>query len=209
MLLDNGFTYSAVDTDFAHRLGIDIKGTGRVLNSGTGAVSMRLAPDVVIDVPHQVHIRTTLTVIDFSRLAGEIDHPIDGVLGGDLLDQMAVGIYPAAKRLILMPSGSIKPRPGIHSREVPLVAGDHIDARINGRQVRLRVDLGSDSLVTLSDDAWNAILGDRADARSGSAVRVEGDRLVAERAGGNTLAFSGFEADGVVIDHSGALPDHE
>jgi hypothetical protein len=131
------------------------------------------------------------------------------VLGGDLLDHMAVGIYPAAKRLILMPSGSIKPRPSIHSREVPLVAGDHIDARITGRQVRLRVDLGSDSLVTLSDDAWNAILGDRAGARSGSAVRVEGDRLVAERAGGNALAFSCFEADGVVIDHSGALPDHE
>ncbi|HQS98185.1 MAG TPA: aspartyl protease family protein [Novosphingobium sp.] len=209
ILLDNGFSHTTLDAGFARRIGLKIRETGKTARSGTGEVSLGMAEGVSIEVPHQLNLTTATGIVDFSAVSARIKHPIDAVLGGDLLGQLAISIYPSQKILMLVPTGRITPRADVHSREIPLVSGDQIDAQINGQPVRLQIDLGLDGVVSLSDAAWKRVFPDDSKATKSSGARLEGADLAVRRIAGNTLAFSGVNVEGAPVENSGPMPGNQ
>lgn len=206
ILLDNGFSHTTLDAAFARRIGLNVQKTGKTARSGTGEVPLGMAEGVSIDIPNQLHLNTAAGVVDFSAVSARIQHRIDAVLGGDLLSQLALSIYPSQSILMLVPTGRAAPRAGIHSREIPLVSGDQIEAQINGQPVRLQVDLGSDGVVTLSDAAWKRVFPDDSKATKANSTRLDGAALTTRRIVGNTLSFSGVNIEGAPVDNSGPMP---
>lgn len=209
ILLDNGFSHTTLDAGFARRIGLNIRETGKTARSGTGEVSLGMAEGVSIEVPHQLNLTTATGVVDFSAVSARIKHPIDAVLGGDLLGQLALSIYPSQKILMLVPTGRVTPRADMHSREIPLVSRDQIDAQINGQAVRLQIDLGSDGVVSLSDAAWKRIFPNDGQATKGASTRFEGADLAVRRIPGNKLTFAGVNVEGVPVENSGPLPGNQ
>jgi hypothetical protein len=209
ILLDNGFSHTTLDAGFARRVGLNIRETGKTARSGTAEVSLGMAEGVSIEIPNQLNLTTATGVIDFLPLAARLKHPIDAVLGGDILGQLAISILPSRKILMLAPTGRATPRAGTHSREIPLVSGDQIDAEINGQPVRLQIDLGSGGAVSLSDDAWKRIFPNDDHATKGVSLRIEGADLPTRRIPGNKLTFSGAVMEGVPVENSGPLPGNQ
>jgi predicted aspartyl protease len=206
ILLDNGFSHTTLDAAFARRIGLTIRGTDKTARSGTEEVPFGISEGVSIEAPNQLRLDGVAAIIDLSAMSAGMQHRIDAVLGGDLLGQLAISIHPSRNILMLVPSGSATPRPGMHSREIPLVAGDQIEGQINGQPVRLQIDLGSNGVVTLSDDAWKRVFPDDSKATKVDSIRVEGANLAGRRITGNTLSFSGTKIEGAPVDNSGPLP---
>ncbi|MGZ0075222.1 aspartyl protease family protein (plasmid) [Sphingobium limneticum] len=209
ILLDNGFSHTTLDAGFARRIGLTIHETGQTARSGTAEVSLGMAEGVSIEVPHQLALTTATGVVDFSAISARIKHPIDAVLGGDLIGQIALSIYPSQKIMMLVPTGRITPRPGVHSREIPLISGDQIDAQVNGQPLRLQIDLGSDGVVSLSDTAWKRVFPDDGHATKETGTRFEGADLAVRRIAGNKLTFGGANVEGVPVESSGPLPGNQ
>ncbi|NML13078.1 hypothetical protein HHL08_23610 [Sphingobium sp. AR-3-1] len=204
--LDNGFSHTTVDAAFARRIGLTIRETDKAARTGTGEVPFGIAESVSIEAPNQLRLDGAAAIVDFSAVSARMQHRLDAVLGGDLLGQLAISIHPSQNILMLVPSGSATPRAGMHSREIPLVAGDQIEGQINGQPVRLQIDLGSNGVVTLSDAAWQRIFPDDSKATRADSTRIEGVNLVGRRITGNTLSFSGTKIEGAPVDNSGPLP---
>ncbi|QSR20421.1 MULTISPECIES: aspartyl protease family protein [Novosphingobium] len=93
-----------------------------------------------------------------------------------------------------------------HSREIPVVSGDQIEAEINGHPVRLQIDLGLNGVVTLSDAAWNLVFPNDNQQAEGSSHRIEGANLMTRRTLGNRITFAGSTVEGAPVDNSDPLP---
>lgn len=206
ILLDNGSSHTALDAGFARRIGLKIRETGKTARTGTGELPLGMAEGVSIDVPHQLNFTTTTGVIDLSAAAAQMKHPVDAVLGADVIAHSALTIVPSRNVLMLVPSGSATPRTDAYSREIPLVSGDQIEAEVNGHPVRLQIDLGSNGVVTLSDAAWNRIFPNDGQPTEGSSTRIEGTNLLTRRTLGNRITFAGSTVEGAPVDSSGPLP---
>lgn len=209
VLLDNGFGHTVLDAGFARRIGVNAHDIEKSFKTGTGEMALGVATRITLDIPHQLHLSTAVGVVDFASLIAKIHHPIDAVVGEDHLNHMAIGIWPGRRALQFAPSGAIVPGTETHSRVIPLIDGDRIDAKLNGQPVNLKVDLGSDAMVSLSPTAWKRIFPNDSSAAIGTSIRAEGMNLTTRRLPDNKLAFSGFEAGGVVVESSGPLPDSE
>jgi|GEM_PF-1927291 len=209
ILLDNGSSNTALDAGFARRIGIKIRETGKAARSGTGELPFGIAEGVSIDVPHQLNFTGATGVVDLAAAAAQMKHPVDAVLGADVIARSALTIVPSRNVLMLVPSGRATPRTDAHSREIPLVSGDQIEAEINGHPVRLQIDLGSNGVVTLSDAAWNRIFPNGGQEAEGSSHRIEGNNLLTRRTLGNRITFSGSTVEGAPVDNSGPLPGNQ
>lgn len=209
ILLDNGASHTAVDAGFARRIGLKIRETGKAARSGTGELPLGIAEGVSIEVPHQLNFTGATGVVDLSAAAAQMKHPVDAVLGADVIAHSALTIVPARNVLMLVPSGRAAPRTDAHSREIPLVSGDQIEAEINGHPVRLQIDLGSNGVVTLSDAAWDRIFPNGGQQAEGSSHRIEGTSLLTRRTLGNRITLAGSTVEGAPVDNSGPLPGHQ
>jgi hypothetical protein len=209
ILLDNGSDHTALDAGFARRIGLKIRETGKAVRTGTGELPLGIAEGVSIDVPHQLNFTGATGVVDLSAASAQMKHPVHAVLGADVIAHSALNIVPSRKVLMLVPSGSVTPRTDAHSREIPLVSGDQIEAEINGHPVRLQIDLGSNGVVTLSDAAWNRIFPNGGQQAYGSSHRIKGENILTRRALGNIITFSGSTVEGAPVDNSGPLPGNQ
>lgn len=82
--------------------------------------------------------------------------PIDAVLGGDILNAMAIMVQPDKKLLSMVPSGAITIK-GPDTITIPLLPDSRINAELHGQPVILQVDLGYSGVVRLTDVAWHRI----------------------------------------------------
>lgn len=209
ILLDNGSSHTVLDAGFARRIGLKIRETDKAARSGTGELPLGIAERVSIDVPHQLNFTGATGVVDLSAASAQMKHPVDAVLGADVIAHSALTIVPSRNMLMLVPSGSATPRTDAHSREIPLVSGDQIEAEINGHPVLLQIDLGSNGVVTLSDTAWNRIFPNDGQATEGGSHRIEGTNLLTRRKMGNKVTFAGSTVEGAPVDNSGPLPGNQ
>lgn len=159
VLLDNGTGKTLVDRDFARRAGI-----GSRIAAGSALVGHSALPtwrtDVVnLELPRALTIRGSLLALDLTPMTKASHRPIDIVLGGDILDAMAVMIRPDSREFSLAPSGAITVK-GPDTVTFPLVAGNKVDAVIQGQRLRLQIDLGFSGAVRLTDAAWDRVFAD-------------------------------------------------
>lgn len=204
VMLDNGVDSSMIDTGFAKRAGIRLGAAARSMATGTAEVPGRYADDVRLDIPHHVSVSGPLIARDLEPLATIMGHPIDAVLGGDVVNTMAIGVIGSRHLLYLMPSGKIAPQE--KSVTVPLVNGSEVEAAINGKPNRLYVDLGSNGAVDLSNESWLRSIPEGVAVRRGQSTNGEGAIRTELTAANNDVTIGGATAHGVTIGRAGTIP---
>lgn len=198
VLLDNDSQPTLIDQDFARKAGIRLgEATGNI-STGTGRLSSRSTEAVRLDVPHMVTVEGELLATDLGPMSAAMGRPIAAVLGGDVLDRVAVMVRPDTHRLSIIGSGGITASAG--AIVVPLKAGNHMDALVNGQAVDLEVDFGFSVAVRLTDAAWRRIFPAGGAAETGTQTTADGVVRATEvaRAG---LRIGGASARTVPIDN--------
>ncbi|MDF0490149.1 retropepsin-like aspartic protease [Sphingomonas sp. H39-1-10] len=203
VLLDNGTGSSELDTGFAVRAGLRPEGPNRGVDTGSARVPERLVKNVEMAIPHHLTASGTFMTSDLAPLAKIMGHPIDAVLGGDVLNTMAVGVITSTRSLYLMPSGKVTPNAGI---AVPLINGTQVEAEVNGKPVRLYVDLGSNGIVNLSDDAWQRVIPSTSPVVKSQFTNGEGVIRTSLRSSDNTLKLGAATSTGIDIVNRGRDP---
>ena len=197
ILLDNGTGTTEVDTGFAARAGLKSEGPARVVSTGTAQMSVRTVDNVRIEIPHLLTVSGMIVTSDLSRVAKIIGHPIDAILGGDVLNANAMALITSQKQLYLMPSGKIAPQ--ANAMTIPLVNNGEISAEINGHPVRLFIDLGANGNVVLSNDSWSRAIPRDAPVTTSRFTNGEGVIMDRKRSTGNTIRVAGATITGIDI----------
>ena len=206
VLLDNGADRTTLDVNFVRRLGVTLRplsgqavtgSAARLMMSGTGSVTFEAPSAFVITGP--------LVAIDLKPVSTALSRRVDAVLGRDMLDNFAIMIEPNRRKLSLVPSGGIAG--GTSSMVVPL-DGASIDAEINGKAVKLKIDLGFSGAVRLTDAAWKRVVPYGGPNFAGSQTTADGierqtsalkaDLLLGRLVARGIIVHSGYEpADAV------------
>lgn len=176
LLVDNGSARTLVDRAAAAQAGLRLSARSGSLQIGSARMTTHLAEGLALDMPHVLAIHGSLPAADLSGMSAALGRPIAGVLGGDVLDRLAVLIRPTEKTIGLVASGGVNPP--TNAPRVPVVAG-RVTAIVGNHLVRLAIDLGFNGAVRLTDGAWAALPGaavasDRTDATGvGHATQVK------------------------------------
>jgi hypothetical protein len=171
VMLDNGAPTS-IDVTFARTAGLTAV---RELSKGktpTAKITRNLLKGANIEVPHLLEISGPVQSAHFQALSKAIGHPVDAILGGDALSVLALTMFPGSQTLVLAPSGSVKVNGSVST--LPLVNGDQIDAQVDGKPVKLAIDLGSNDTVALSGEAWKRIVPASVVMQNESSTNAEG-----------------------------------
>lgn len=166
LLVDNGSARTLVDGAAAAQAGLRLSARSGGLQTGSARMTTQLADGLALDIPHVLAIHGSLPATDLSGMSAALGRPIAGVLGGDVLNRLAVLIRPTEKTIGLVASGGVNPP--VSAPRIPVAAGQ-VTAMIAGKPVRLAIDLGFNGAVRLTDEAWAALPGaavasDRTDA---------------------------------------------
>jgi predicted aspartyl protease len=206
LLVDTGSARTLVDQRAAKRSGIRLSDRAGGLQTGSARMVTQLADEVTLEMPHVLTIQGSVPAADLSGMSAALGRPIAGVLGGDVLNRLALLIRPTEKTLGLVASGGVNP--SAKSQRIPIENGQ-VTALIGDRKVRLAIDLGFNGVVRLTDKAWAelpgaAIASDRTDAtgtRSATQVKKATLKLGKITASSAPIdsGFSGIDgADGLL-----------
>lgn len=164
-LLDNGFDRTVMDTGFASSQGLNVTPTGGQLRSATGSLEGNIVSEAIISVPGQVSLRGSFLAADLSIMSRTIGRPISLVLGKELFQDMAVLIKPSDGTFEFWPSAALSlppeaPRLQLPKDAVELVLNNdapQLHVAIVGKPAVLTVDLGSNDMIALSEEAWEKL----------------------------------------------------
>lgn len=172
-LLDNGADRTLIDQGFAQRSGIGSRPTEhRWVTSAFTRVAAATTDEVTLEAARTFRVTGPMVAIDLRPIATGLGRPVDAVLGSDVLDHFAVTILPDRKRLLFHPGGSAAPTTG--TIKVPIADDSIVAAELNGQQVRLKLDLGYNGVVRLSDSAWQRVVPAGSPTRKGSQTTADG-----------------------------------
>jgi predicted aspartyl protease len=204
VLLDNGTDRTVIDTSFARRNGIELRDASARAVTGAGTSrATRIADNVTLAAPHAFSVAGSLTALDLQPMAEALGRRVDVILGADMLDHFAIMIQPAKRLLSLAPSGSITA--GDEGIVVPLLDGNKVEAEIDDHKVRLKVDLGFNGVVRLTDAAWRQAFPNIEAGVAGSQTTADG-AVRATRSARAALRLGRVLARAVPID-SGHVAD--
>jgi hypothetical protein len=206
VMLDNG-SPTSIDAEFARKAGLSPL---RNLSNGktsTGELSRQLMQGAVIDIPHLVTVSGPIQAVDFRPLAGLIGHRVDAMLGGDTLKVMALALMPGSQTLVLVPTGAAHINGP--AATLPLVENDQVAAQIDGKPVKLAIDLGSNDTVSLFQAAWQRIIPADAPIENSTSTNAEGVIHTIQRSPGHMLQVGPVKVNGVSIPNKGTLPKAE
>lgn len=156
VLLDNGAESTLVDEGFARKAGLAPGAAGPGLDTGSATLTSHRLDKVTFDIPHHLLIAGTLNAADLQPVSRVLGRQVDAILGGDLLDRLMVGVMTSEHALLLLPSGSASFKEGAIT--LPLLDGNRIEAEIENQPVRLKIDLGSNGVVSLNQQGWRRVI---------------------------------------------------
>lgn len=154
MMLDNGADHSLIDASLIEPLDIKTRDapSGRPIRTPTGTLPYRVALDVPLVIPGQLQGKIPMAAVDlkdFSRLLG---HPVDAVLGADLLNASIVGLDVGRQRLEILPATAKITMP---VQPITLAKGKpQFEMMVGGKPVQVTIDLGFSGELSLSPEAW-------------------------------------------------------
>lgn len=100
-VVDSGASRSVLDTAHAARLGVAAEGTQQVTGGGAGAVTARLAPDVVYAFDGVRLTAPSSFVLDLGYSLGAHGRSLAGILGSDLFRRYVVSLDYETNRMSL------------------------------------------------------------------------------------------------------------
>jgi len=172
VLLDNGTDRTIVDADFAKRAGFKLNNSPQTAFAGTSHLSTRIASNVTLSLPHMLKAEGQMPALDLGSMSAALGRPIAAVIGGDILDRLAVMVRPERRQVSIVASGGITP--GAGAVVIPVVEGNLVSATINERPVRLKIDLGSSGAVRLSDVVFDHVIPPQGVSSQGVQVTADG-----------------------------------
>lgn len=157
-ILDNGAQRSLMDEAFAREAGLTpgVPSGDYIAPSGA-KLPRRPVFDVSLVVPGAFEAKLpTVQALNTAVMSKHMGRKIDFVFGADLAGLLVIQADPERRSLRMGPSGAVRAAPG-----VPLLAlldgTAQVQAMIGGKPVRLTIDLGSNSGVTLTPQAWDRL----------------------------------------------------
>lgn len=171
-LLDNGADVSMIDLALARKVGLALEAAAPTIKTSTGQMKAFTAPKIRFEIPKHVTFVGRVAATDLTGFSRAVGRPIEAILGGDYLNKMAVGLYPKNNALYIMRSGAMRPRGEAFS--FTLNDRTEVDAAINGRPMKLSIDLGSNGAVALSSKAWSRAIPPSAQVRNEGTADASG-----------------------------------
>jgi predicted aspartyl protease len=155
VLLDNGTDRTIVDTGLAQRAGIELQNSSLGASTGQSRLSVRLAKGATLILPHTLTAQGEMPAIDLTPMSVALGRPIAAVIGGDLLNRVAIMVRPGKRQVAIAASGSITP--GARAIVISVENGNQVKAEINGKLVHLKIDFGSSGAIRLTDNAFERV----------------------------------------------------
>jgi predicted aspartyl protease len=181
VLLDNGTARTVIDAGFARTAGIALSGSAsRAVTGAATRMETQATDRVTLAAAHAFTITGSLVALDLKPMSAALGREVDAVLGGDMLDNFAVMIQPAKRTVSLAPSGSISV--GADAIVVPIIDGNVVEAELNGQPVRLKVDLGFNGAIRLTNAAWQSTFAAGSVSTPGSQTTADGVTHVTQAA---------------------------
>lgn len=151
-LFDSGSSSNILDSGVADRLRLTTFGDATVQGI-TGELDARFAYAGTLAIGACTLDRPRFTVLPLKFLRRAFGRPVEGLLGYDLLARAVVEIDPDRATIALHDPLHFTAEPGTHWQPLALTGG-HATTRANleGLDVRLVIDTGSDTAVSLRDD---------------------------------------------------------
>jgi predicted aspartyl protease len=205
MLLDNRATRSLIDAELATSLGLRVETRkGQTIRTPTGTLPYRMAMDVPLLVPGQMETKLSMASVDLRRLSGIIRHPIDAVFGADLIGRSILNIDPENMTLQFARAGARMPMP---VAAITLASSrPQMDIRINGKPVRLTIDLGFNGALALTPEAWARVGLTDVQMRKGFTVHAEGQAYAHDRGVLPQIEIGGVSHSNVSVAVRAVLP---
>lgn len=170
MVIDTGAQHSVIDTGLAKQIGASIiPMRGQITAAGGHPVPKQRVDDVALVIPHLFSVRMPMLAIDLQLASRAAGRRIVGIVGDDLLSNMVMGVDRREGRIILIPGGKMTlncPAPCKNGapKPIPLMRintargpVEQIAATIGGKVLRLALDTGSDSGLSLTPAAWQRV----------------------------------------------------
>lgn len=199
MMLDNGADRSLIDVKLLEPLGISSEAReGSKVRTPTGTLPYRVALDVPLVIPGQLEIRMPMAAIDLSAMSGALGHPIDAVLGADLLNNMVFALDAGRGILQLMPVGA---KVNFQVQPIILTKGKpQLEVTVDGKPVQLTIDLGYSGEVSLSPEAWARVGPPDAKKETRLSTHAEGQAYSIDHSSVPTVTIGGVERRNVGVD---------
>lgn len=203
-MLDNACGHTVIDLAYAKSIGLTVGPVVGQLDLGPATLDERLVKATSIVVPGQVTFNGSVVAIDlqpFSRLVGR---PVQAIIGGDYLDRMAVLIQNSRKQMILAKSGDITPR--IKVATLSLVEGNQVFAKVNDQAVSLKVDMGYNGTIRISDGAWARVVPAGISAKESKTVTIDGVTRTGRSVSNASLVLGQVSVKPISVSVGGKLP---
>ena len=199
MMLDNGADRSLIDARLLDPLGIKSDAReGRTIRTPTGALPYRVALEVPLVIPGQLDISMPMAAVDLSPFSAALGHPIDAVLGADLLNNVVLALDPGRAELQLMSAGTKVNSP---SQPIALAKGKaQFEATVGGKPVQLTIDLGFSGDLSLSPEAWARVGPPEVSKESRLSAHIEGQAFSIDHASLPVVNVGGVERKNVGVD---------
>lgn len=171
-MLDNLARQTTINLNFARSAGIVLDDhVDRIATVNGSIAGYRTAP-VEIVVPGQMIATAPVSAADIEAFTRLIGRPIDLVLGGEYFDNLAFVIRPTGN-FEIGNGGLLNIPPNVPA--IPLLEGKYrVAANINGLNVILAVDLGSNSAIKLIQSSWQLVAAGGHNFRTIQSAGVEG-----------------------------------
>ena len=178
VLLDNGSDNTLIDSTLARELGIPLVGADKNIRSPSGVLRTFVAERIKLQIPNQIEMTGPVYAADLAPISDLIDRPIGLVLGNDVLANLSYVIDARNSRILFVSSGAIE----LNGPNVRTVSFDNgiLKGRLNGRDVRLRIDLGSSYPISIFENSWAKIFGDVSGDRTSTSADASGHAQTVE-----------------------------
>ena len=204
-ILDNAMDSSLIDRKFASDHKIMIGAPLSPLVTPTGSVERRRADDVRVKISGQVEFTAPFSVVDLEFLKLATGRPIAMVLGKEYFANLVFVILPSKKTFEVAPSGSMRLPPAIPFAALE-DARPTLEIDVDGRKLKVLVDLGANSQLILNPEAWKGLKLDKAPQTRSWAANLNGKRSLALSAKVPSVTAGPFLMENVAASLQPAFP---
>ena len=158
-LVDTGATPTVVDKSFAKALGLTLRSMDmKRMATNVRAEVLNMARIETLSVGADVFKQFDVGVHDLSALNQSMEHPLDGIIGMNILGVSGCRIDTGAGRLALYPAVPTSELARKIAVPIEVVGGEEmfVTAQINGRDVRMKIDTGATASFLGRED-WAAV----------------------------------------------------
>lgn len=205
-MLDNRSEHSLIDTSLITPLGLSTETReGKTIRTPTGSLPYSVAFEVPLFIPGQLETKMPMAAMDLRPLAQIAHHPVDMVLGGDVLGHSVFAIDPGRMTIQLFPAGARFNGP-VQPVTLPSTR-PQLDLTIAGKPVRLTVDLGFGGMLSLTPEAWARVRPTDAKMETRFISHGEGQVYAIDHGVVPQIEINGIQRKDVGVDISPAFPE--